>query len=211
MGWQLPDGITPVTDCLCPRMKKPLHGPKFYPRGRYLILSEASLMRRSNTCSTSCSPRSYTYYIIFIRWNVGFCQVCWGHNRSISVSQEIFDQGIFEGKPLAPGFAAPVPEGMDHHLYSMHIEKSLPEETPGMFGMPANAETGYLTNAAEEIFAAFSRWALRYRERDREPKVPHCYLVLKIQTATWRSVSIACMRDIPDGSALFAAPPIPNK
>lgn len=72
--------------------------------------------------------------------------------------QEIFDQGIFEGKPLAPGFAAPEPEGMDHHLYSVHIKNSLPEETPGMFGMPANAETGYLTNAADEIFAAFLRW-----------------------------------------------------
>lgn len=72
--------------------------------------------------------------------------------------QEIFDQGIFEGKPLAPGFAAPEPEGMDHHLYSVHIQNSLPEETPGMFGMPANAETGYLTNAADDIFAAFLRW-----------------------------------------------------
>lgn len=72
--------------------------------------------------------------------------------------QEIFDQGIFEGKPLAPGFAAPEPEGMDHHLYSVHIKNSLPQETPGMFGMPANAETGYLTNAADEIFAAFLRW-----------------------------------------------------
>lgn len=79
-------------------------------------------------------------------------------SRNTCLLQEIFDQGILEGKPLAPGFAAPEPEGMDHHLYSMHIEKSLPEETPGMFGMPPNAETGYLTNAADEIFSAFLRW-----------------------------------------------------
>lgn len=42
-------------------------------------------------------------------------------------------------------------------MYTMHIERSLPEETPGMFGMPANAEVGYLTTAAEEIFIAFLR------------------------------------------------------
>lgn len=71
--------------------------------------------------------------------------------------QEIFDEGLLSGKSLAPGFVAPEPEGMDHHMYSMYIERSLPEETPGMFGMPANAEVGYLTNAAEEIFAAFLR------------------------------------------------------
>lgn len=57
---------------------------------------------------------------------------------------------------------APEPEGMDHHLYSTHIERSLPEETPGMFGMPANAEVGYLTNAAEEIFAAFLRYVKHF-------------------------------------------------
>lgn len=72
-------------------------------------------------------------------------------------SQDIFDEKLVAGKELAPGFFAPEPEGMDHHLYSAHIERSLPEETPAMFGMPANAEIGYLTNAAEEIFAAFLR------------------------------------------------------
>ncbi|CAM9743060.1 unnamed protein product [Ectocarpus sp. 13 AM-2016] len=80
-------------------------------------------------------------------------------DRRVTTSylEEIFDRGILEGKPLAPGFAAPEPEGMDHHLYSVYVKNSLPEETPGMFGMPANAETGYLTNAADEIFAAFLR------------------------------------------------------
>lgn len=75
----------------------------------------------------------------------------------MSYIQEIFDEGLISGKKLAPGFMAPNPDGMNHHLYSMHIEKSLPEETPAMFGMPANAEVGYLTNAAEEIFIAFLR------------------------------------------------------
>ncbi|CAM9114065.1 unnamed protein product, partial [Sphacelaria rigidula] len=76
---------------------------------------------------------------------------------TISYLEDIFDEKLVAGKELAPGFLAPEPEGMDHHLYSAHIERFLPEETPAMFGMPANAETGYLTNAAEEIFAAFSR------------------------------------------------------
>lgn len=74
-----------------------------------------------------------------------------------SCLQQIFDEGLLAGKSLAAGFIAPEPEGMDHHLYSAHIERSLPEETPGMFGMPANAEVGYLANAAEEIFAAYFR------------------------------------------------------
>lgn len=93
-------------------------------------------------------------------------------DKNTCLSQEIFDQGILEAKPLAPGFAAPEPEGMDHHLYSMHIEKSLPEETPAMFGMPANAEIGYLTNAAEEIFAAFLRWVRRSLGRDTRTPFP---------------------------------------
>lgn len=76
---------------------------------------------------------------------------------------------MLEAKQLAPGFAAPEPEGMDHHLYSMHIEKSLPEETPGMFGMPANAEIGYLTNSAEAIFSAFLRWVRLLRRDARNP------------------------------------------
>lgn len=62
------------------------------------------------------------------------------------------------GKQLTPGFAAPHPEGMDHHLYSVHIERSLLNESPDMFGMSSNAEIGYLTNAAEDIFSAFQRW-----------------------------------------------------
>lgn len=72
-------------------------------------------------------------------------------------AQDIFDEGLLLGKPLTHGFLAPEPEGMDHNLYSMHIEKSLPEENPGMFGMPANAEVGYLTNTAEAIFDSFLR------------------------------------------------------
>lgn len=72
--------------------------------------------------------------------------------------QGIFDEGLLTGgKNLAPGFSAPEPEGMDHHLYSAHIYRSFPEETPGMFGIPPNAEVGYLTNAADDIFTAFLR------------------------------------------------------
>lgn len=61
------------------------------------------------------------------------------------------------GKILTPGFTAPNPEGMDHHLYSLHIDRSLRDESPDMFGMSSNAEIGYLTNTAEDIFSSFQR------------------------------------------------------
>lgn len=77
---------------------------------------------------------------------------------------------------------------MDYHLYSSHIERSLPEETPGMFGMPANAEIGYLTNAAEDIFAAFfrcdtGRHIENFESREAlELSVFSCLIVLPVNT-----------------------------
>lgn len=53
---------------------------------------------------------------------------------------------------MTAGFKSPIPEKFDRPKYEEYIEKSLPAEIPQMFGLHPNAEIGYLTNQANELF-----------------------------------------------------------
>jgi len=53
---------------------------------------------------------------------------------------------------LAQGFKSPDPQKFDREHYKKYIEEKLPQEIPAMFGLHANAEIGYLTATAEDLF-----------------------------------------------------------
>jgi dynein heavy chain len=54
---------------------------------------------------------------------------------------------------LGPRFRSPPPEGTTYDGYLQHILKELPTEAPPQFGLHANAEIGYLTNAAASLLS----------------------------------------------------------
>jgi len=54
---------------------------------------------------------------------------------------------------MTAGFKSPIPEKFDRDRYEEYIEKSLPAEIPQMFGLHPNAEIGYLTTQANELFS----------------------------------------------------------
>jgi dynein heavy chain len=49
-------------------------------------------------------------------------------------------------------FPNPDPNKLEYADYATYIEEKLPEEVPDLFGLHANAEIGYLTNWANDIF-----------------------------------------------------------
>jgi dynein heavy chain len=54
---------------------------------------------------------------------------------------------------LGPNFKSPEPHKCEYKTYRNYIEEKLPDESPPIFGMHANAEIGYLTQQSETIFA----------------------------------------------------------
>lgn len=69
----------------------------------------------------------------------------------------MFDDGLLTGKELVCGFHAPDPEGMDHRLYGLHVERTFPQGVPCTLGIPANAEVTFLVKKADDTLTAFSR------------------------------------------------------
>jgi dynein heavy chain len=59
---------------------------------------------------------------------------------------------LFEGLQLGPGFNSPNAEEFDYAAYANFIEEGMPAESPPQFGLHANAEIGFLTVAAEDLF-----------------------------------------------------------
>ena len=51
---------------------------------------------------------------------------------------------------LAPGFASP--PSLDHAGYQQYVLTSLPPESPHLYGLPLNAEVGFLTRTSEHLF-----------------------------------------------------------
>jgi len=60
---------------------------------------------------------------------------------------------ILSGMALAPGFKVPDVSGMRFEDVNEYVVTSLPREGPPMFGLHPNAEIGYLTNVAEDLFS----------------------------------------------------------
>ncbi len=60
--------------------------------------------------------------------------------------------GIFHGCELAPGFKVPDTSAMSYDDVLAYFSTALPAESPPMFGLHPNAEIGYLTTFAEDLF-----------------------------------------------------------
>jgi dynein heavy chain len=63
-----------------------------------------------------------------------------------------FHEGLLNSAELAPKFNSPDPVGMTFSSYTGYIERSLPAESPPLFGLHPNAEIGYLTNQGDTLF-----------------------------------------------------------
>jgi len=63
-----------------------------------------------------------------------------------------FHEGLMSAAELAPKFNSPDPVGMTFSSYSQYIERSLPAESPPLFGLHPNAEIGYLNVMADTLF-----------------------------------------------------------
>jgi dynein heavy chain len=59
---------------------------------------------------------------------------------------------ILSGFELAPGFKVPDMSAMSYSDIASYFTTSLPNESPPMFGLHPNAEIGYLTAFAEDLF-----------------------------------------------------------
>ncbi|EGI59469.1 Dynein beta chain, ciliary [Acromyrmex echinatior] len=74
---------------------------------------------------------------------------------------EYLQPELIEGELyLAPGFL--VPPSSDYMGYHQYIEDYLPPESPILYGLHPNAEIGFLTNTAEELFKTI--WGMQPRD-----------------------------------------------
>jgi dynein heavy chain len=76
------------------------------------------------------------------------------NNTYLSV---IFNESLMKKGELAPRLVSPDATQWDYDMYSQLIIKSLPPESPVIYGLHPNAEIGFLTNKAENIFQTILR------------------------------------------------------
>jgi dynein heavy chain len=69
----------------------------------------------------------------------------------------IFNDKLINRGDLAPGLQSPDATSYDYATYTNLISKSLPAESPVIYGMHPNAEVGFLTSKAEGIFEVILR------------------------------------------------------
>lgn len=79
----------------------------------------------------------------------------WDRRTNATYLEVIINPEIMNGAQLtlAPGFKSPDPQKFEREHYRKYIEEKLPQEIPQMFGLHPNAEIGYLTKSAEELFS----------------------------------------------------------
>lgn len=76
------------------------------------------------------------------------------NNTYLSV---IFNESLVQKMELAPKLQAPDPQSFDYIAYEKFIEKNLPTESPPIYGLHPNAEIGFLTSKAENLFSSIVR------------------------------------------------------
>ena len=76
------------------------------------------------------------------------------NNTYLSV---IFNEGLLKKTELAPKLVCPDANIWDYSSYSEFISKSLPPESPLIYGLHPNAEIGFLSNKAETLFQTVLR------------------------------------------------------
>ena len=81
----------------------------------------------------------------------------WDRRTNNTYLEVVFNEGLLDCKELAPRFASPRPQEMSYDAYATYIDRSLPAESPVLFGMHPNAEIGYLTGTTERVFSTILR------------------------------------------------------
>ncbi|KAJ4456876.1 putative Dynein heavy chain 17; axonemal [Paratrimastix pyriformis] len=74
----------------------------------------------------------------------------WDRRLCRTYLQCYMQEELFNDLELGPGFPAPHPGTYED--YRLYIEDSLPPESPYLFGLHPNAEIGFLTEQAENLF-----------------------------------------------------------
>ncbi|TMW50187.1 hypothetical protein DOY81_004746 [Sarcophaga bullata] len=75
----------------------------------------------------------------------------WDRKLCITYLEEYMQPDLVDGELfLAPGF--PAPPNTDYLGYHSYIDENMPAESPYLYGLHPNAEIGFLTTRAENIF-----------------------------------------------------------
>jgi len=74
----------------------------------------------------------------------------WDRRTCITYLDEYMKEALFEEVPLGPNFNTPPP--LNFEEYVGYVKQKLPEESPMMFGLHANAEITFLTKESEYLF-----------------------------------------------------------
>ncbi|NXS39765.1 DYH11 protein, partial [Balaeniceps rex] len=75
----------------------------------------------------------------------------WDRRLCCTYLQEFISPPVLEGElTLAPGFLAP--PNLDYAGYHKYIDKTLPSESPVLYGLHPSAEMGYLTAMSDNLF-----------------------------------------------------------
>ncbi|XP_035728185.1 dynein beta chain, ciliary-like [Vespa mandarinia] len=75
----------------------------------------------------------------------------WDRRLCVSYLEEFLQPDLVDGElHLAPGF--PAPPNMDLAGYHAYIDEVIPPESPYLYGLHPNAEIGFLTMTAENLF-----------------------------------------------------------
>jgi dynein heavy chain len=76
----------------------------------------------------------------------------WDRRTNNTYLQVLFNEGLFNGVELGPGFQSPAPTTMSYQDYLDYTDKNMPPESPPLFGLHPNAEIGYLTASTNNLF-----------------------------------------------------------
>ncbi|XP_033341681.2 dynein heavy chain at 93AB [Megalopta genalis] len=75
----------------------------------------------------------------------------WDRRLCVSYLEELMQPDLVDGElQLAPGF--PAPPNTDLTGYHTYIDEAMPPESPYLYGLHPNAEIGFLTMTAENLF-----------------------------------------------------------
>lgn len=76
----------------------------------------------------------------------------WDRRCNITYLEKIIKKELLTNGYLAPYFRSPDPTKLNYQKYQDYIENDLPKESPGIFGLHANAEIGYLSKESVILF-----------------------------------------------------------
>src|SRR6185312_2079248 len=74
----------------------------------------------------------------------------WDRRACSTYLETLMKDELLDEMELAPNFKSPTPQ--PYNDYVSYISETLPDESPILFGLHPNAEIGFLTSEAENLF-----------------------------------------------------------